>query len=318
MGKKPSTKFQASNPKQIPISNHQNTRQAIYTNWILEVRNYWGFGIWKLGFACALLFCLLLVPGLLGCQRSKPGITVAGSTSVEPFAELLGEEYMKTHPGSNIYVQGGGSTAGVVAARTHAANIGMSSRSLLPEEKDLLGITVARDAIAVIVHPRNPIRDLPPDKIVGIFSRRIKTWDELGWDSHPIVVVTREEGSGTRETFQKLVMKDEEITLAALVQDSNGAIRQVVSNDSHAIGYISLGLVNEKVKALNISGVEPTVANIEAGTYKLVRPFLFVFDKPPSGREKEFLDFVLSPKGQRLLEKEGLVPATFGAKTKHP
>jgi phosphate transport system substrate-binding protein len=274
-----------------------------------------GFGIWELGFAWTLLLSFVVATGpWLGCQRAKPGITLAGSTSVEPFAEILAEEYMKKHPGDYIYVQGGGSTAGIVAARSHAANIGMSSRSLLPEEKDLRAVTIARDAIAVIAHPKNPIHDLPLARIVDIYSGKIRNWNEAGWDSHPIVVVTREEGSGTRETFQKLVMKNEEITLAALVQDSNGAIRQVVSNDPHAIGYISLGLVNEKVKALKISGIEPTVANIEAGTYTLVRPFLFVFDAEPAAREKAFLDFVLSPVAQKLLEKEGLVPATFKAK----
>jgi phosphate transport system substrate-binding protein len=133
----------------------------------------------------------------------------------------------------------------------------------------------------------------------------------VGGNSHPIVLVTREEGSGTRESFQKFVMEKEEIRLEALVQDSNGAIRQVVSSDPNAIGYISLGLVNEKVKALRISGVEPNVSNIENGTYTLVRPFLFVFNKEPTGEAKSFLDFVLSPAAQRLLEKEGLVPISL-------
>jgi phosphate transport system substrate-binding protein len=129
----------------------------------------------------------------------------------------------------------------------------------------------------------------------------------LGRPDHPIVLVNREEGSGTRESFQKFVMRKEDISLDSLVQDSNGAIRQVVSNDPNAIGYISLGLVNEKVKALKISGVEPNVANIESGRYTLVRPFLFVFNGEPTGEAKSFLQFVLSPPAQELLSKEGLV-----------
>jgi phosphate transport system substrate-binding protein len=257
------------------------------------------------------LFLFLLLAAATGCQRSRAGITVAGSTSVEPFAELLAEEYMRLHPQSHIYVQGGGSTSGIVAARSHAAQIGMSSRALLPEEKDLLAVTIARDAIAVIVHPKNPMNELSLTQIVQIFSGKVKNWKEVGGNFHPIVLVTREEGSGTRESFQKFVMKKEEIGLEALVQDSNGAIRQVVSSDINAIGYISLGLVNEKVKALRISAVEPNVSNIENGTYTLVRPFLFVFDKEPTGEAKSFLDFVLSPAAQRLLEKEGLVPVSL-------
>jgi phosphate transport system substrate-binding protein len=242
-----------------------------------------------------------------GCQRPKGGMTIAGSTSVEPFAELLAEEFMKLHPEAHIYVQGGGSTAGVEAARSHAANIGMSSRSLLPNEKDLTAVTIARDAIAVIVHPKNSIRNLSLIQVREVFSAKIRNWKELGGDNHPIVLVTREEGSGTREAFQKFVMEKEEISLAALVQDSNGAIRQVVSSDPHTIGYISLGLVNEKVRAIEISGVEPTVANIENGSYTLVRPFLFLFSGEPTVEAKAFVDFVLSPPAQRILSKEGLV-----------
>jgi phosphate transport system substrate-binding protein len=189
---------------------------------------------------------------------------------VEPFAGLLAEEYMSRHPHSHIYVQGGGSTAGIEAVRTHAANIGTSSRSLLPDEKDLYAITVAKDAIAIIVNPKNAIRDLSLDQVRQVFSGKIKDWGGLGASPHPIVLVSREEGSGTRESFQKFVMGQEEISLESLVQDSNGAIRQVVSNDPHAIG-------------------------------------LFVFNGEPEGEAKSFLDFVLSHPAQALLSKEGLV-----------
>lgn len=258
-----------------------------------------------------LLLCvlplILIIPVIAGCQRAKAGITVAGSTSVEPFAELLAEEYMSRHPHSHIYVQGGGSTAGIEAVRTYAANIGMSSRSLLPDEKELYAVTIAKDAIAIIVNPKNPIQDLSLDQVRQVFAGKIKDWGEIGAFPHPIILVSREEGSGTRESFQRFVMSKEEISLASLVQDSNGAIRQVVSNDPHAIGYISLGLVNDQVRALRISGVEPTVANIERNKYTLVRPFLFVFAAEPEEEARAFLEFVLSPDAQALLTREGLV-----------
>jgi len=259
----------------------------------------------------SLFLSLLLVASITGaCQRSGAGITVAGSTSVEPFAELLAEEYMSRNPASHIYVQGGGSTAGVEAAMTHAANIGMSSRSLLPRERNLFTVTVARDAIAIIVNPMNPIDDLSMDQVRSVFSGKVKNWRELGGLPRPIVLVNREEGSGTRESFQKFVMDKEEISLDSLVQNTNGAIRQVVSNDPNAIGYLSLGLVNDQVKALKISGVEPDLTNIESGRYVLVRPFLFILDGEPTEEVKAFLEFVLSPTAQELLAKEGLVPVT--------
>jgi len=254
------------------------------------------------------LTIFLITPTSVGCQRSKAGITVAGSTSVEPFAELLAEEYMPRHPESRIYVQGGGSTAGIEAAITGAANIGMSSRNLTDDEKKLYAVVIAKDAIAVIVHPSSPIADLPLDKIREVFSGNITNWKALGGSNYPIDVVTREEGSGTRESFQKFVMRKEDISLGALVQDSNGAVRQVIATDPNAIGYISLGLVNDQVKAVKISGVEPNLRNVYNGKYTLVRPFLFVFNGEPAGASKSFLDFVLSPPAQKLLLKEGLVP----------
>jgi phosphate transport system substrate-binding protein len=244
----------------------------------------------------------------VGCQRSKAGITVAGSTSVEPFAELLAEEYMSHRPESHIYVQGGGSTAGIEAAITRAANIGLSSRNLSGEELKLYAVTIAKDAIAIIVHPTNRIGNLPLDQIREVFSGEITNWKELGGPNYPIDVVTREEGSGTRESFQKFVMGKEDISLGALVQDSNGAVRQVIASDPNAIGYISLGLVNDQVKAVKISGVEPSLANVNNGKYTLVRPFLFVFNGEPTGEAKSFLEYVLSSPAQKLLLKEGLVP----------
>ncbi len=255
-----------------------------------------------------ILSFIVAISMAVGCQRSRAGITVAGSTSVEPFAELLAEEYMSRHSGSHIYVQGGGSTAGIEAALSGAANIGMSSRSLTDAEKKLYAVTIAKDAIAIIVHPSNPLRDLPLDKMREVFSGKIANWKELGGANHPIDIVTREEGSGTRESFQKFVMGKEDISLGALVQDSNGAVRQVISSDPNAIGYISLGLVNEQVKALKISGAEPNLTNVYNGKYTLVRPFLFVFSGEPAGEAKSFLEFVLSPQAQKLLLKEGLVP----------
>jgi phosphate transport system substrate-binding protein len=251
---------------------------------------------------------LLLTLCIVGCQRSKAGITVAGSTSVEPFAELLAEEYMIIHPKSHIYVQGGGSTAGIEAVITRAANIGMSSRSLVHDEKNLYAVTVAKDAIAIIVHPTNPIENLSLDQIRRLFSGKIMNWNELGGPNHLIDIVTREEGSGTRESFQKFVMGKEDISLGALVQDSNGAVRQVIASDASAVGFISLGLVNDQVKAVRISGVQPNLNNVYNGKYTLVRPFLFVFNGEPVGEAKSFLEFVLSPAAQKLLLKEGLVP----------
>jgi phosphate transport system substrate-binding protein len=278
--------------------------QRMHWPWVLR-----GAGARNLG----ILFFIALLACTTGCQKKKAGITVAGSTSVEPFAEFLAEEYMMRHPEAHIYVQGGGSTAGIQAVRSGVAHIGMSSRKLTAKEQDIQAVMIARDAIAIIVHPKNPVKDLSLDRVRDIFAGRIRNWKDLGGDDRRIILVTREEGSGTREAFQSMVMKKDSIALEALVQDSNGAIRQVVSGDPHSIGYISLGLVNEKVRPLSISGIEASAENVIKEKYTLVRPFLFLFNGQPSGEIKSFLDFVLSPDSQKLLVREGLVSAVSAA-----
>ncbi len=254
---------------------------------------------------CALIFsmCLLSACG----NKTKAGIIVAGSTSVQPFAEALAEEYMHLNPGITIDIQGGGSSAGVMAAKSDTANIGMSSRDLTAEEKKLWYVEIAKDGLAVIIHPKNPISNLTLEQIRGIYTAGISNWGELGGLNSSIHVITREEGSGTRSAFESLVMGSQEITPKAMVQDSNGAVRQLVEDDPAAIGFISLGLVNEKVKALSMEGVAATRENIINGSYRLSRPFLFITHKEPEGDTKRFIDFTLSAEGQRLLAAEGLI-----------
>jgi phosphate transport system substrate-binding protein len=144
-------------------------------------------------------------------------------------------------------------------------------------------------------------------EIRKIFLGQIRNWRTLGLPPHSIDLITREEGSGTREAFEHLVMGQHEITPAALVEDSNGSVREIVAGDPYSLGYISAGLVNEQVKALAINGVFPTTENIKNHKYKLVRRFLLVSRAEPAGSCRAFLKFVLGPKGQKILEKEGLV-----------
>jgi phosphate transport system substrate-binding protein len=264
------------------------------------------------GRAVAALVVLLIAWLVAGGCNSSPQPTsrplcIAGSTSVQPFAEKLAEIYMHRHPGTRIDVQGGGSSAGLYAVTHGAADLGASSRELLGEEKKLIEIPIAYDGIAVIVHPSNPLTNISLAQIRKIFVGAVKNWRALGLPPHAIDLITREEGSGTREAFEHLVMDKQEITPAALVQDSNGSVREIVAGDPYSVGYISAGLVNHRVKALAIDGVFPTRKNIKDHSYKLVRRFLLTARTAPAGTSKAFLDFVLGPNGQRILEKEGLV-----------
>jgi len=257
----------------------------------------------------SLILWLLLLLAACGPSDSG-GITITGSTSVTPFAEHLAELYQHAHAGVAINIQGLGSSAGIRAALDGVAEIGMSSRDLEPEEAEQLDqIVIARDALAVVVNPDNPVAGLSTAQIQGIFGGQIRNWDALGGPALPITVVGREAGSGTFTAFEELVMKGKPTATLALRQGSNGAIRQIVAQDPNAIGYISLGIVDPTVKALAIDSVEPSVVHVEAGTYKLVRPFLFVWRKgqPLSPLGRAFVDYVMGAEGQSELLKAGLV-----------
>jgi len=260
---------------------------------------------------CFLSLLLLVFFGFqVGCGRgsAERGLVVAGSTSVQPFADHWAERYMLEHPDRVVNVQGGGSSAGIQAARERAADIGMSSRELRPEEKDLLEVVVAWDGLAVIIHPQNRIEELSLDQVRNIFVGNITSWAPVGGPGRHITVVTREEGSGTRGAFQEMVMKTDRISRGAIVQDSNGTVREIVASDPQSVGYISLGLVNDTVKAIRIDGVEPSFENIEQKKYQLIRPFLFVTNGPPSAAARDFISFVLSRSTQEVVRQDGLIP----------
>ncbi len=253
-------------------------------------------------------FALLLLM-LLSCSQRRGGIIIAGSTSVQPFIEKIAEHFMEKHPEIKINVQGGGSTAGILATFNRTCDIGTSSRDLRVEEQRLRVVLIAVDGIAVIVHTKNPITNLSLEQVRGIFSGKITNWKELGGPEDLIIPVTREEGSGTRASFEKMIMRDVAISDACLVQDSNGAVREIIATTPQGIGYISVGLVDNREQAVAINGIKPTPAHLVTGQYRFTRPFLLLFLEEPRGDAKKFLDFVLSEEGQNILKSDGLIPA---------
>ena len=255
-------------------------------------------------------FCIL-VSLLAGCgYASRAAVIAAGSTSVQPFAEILAEDYMKVNPGLTVDVQGGGSAAGILAAESGTADIGMSSRALIGDETKLWSVEIARDGLALIVNPKNPVGSLSLAQARDIYAGVVKNWNELGGLNSRIHVVAREDGSGTRGSFESMVMGKTQIAATAIVQDSNGAVRQVVASDPDAIGFLSLGLVDKSVKAVELEGVEATRENVLNGSYGLSRPFLFVSKEQPTGQAEQFVEFTLSAEGRKILDAEGLITGT--------
>jgi len=258
-----------------------------------------------------ILSAVCLLTACSGSSNSGSAFVIAGSTSVQPYVEILVEAYVVLHPEQLIDVQGGGSSAGIQAVESHTAEIGMSSRKLRDAEKDLWSIEITKDALAIIVNPNNPLPSLTLEEIRGIYTAEYSNWSELGGPDKRIHVITREEGSGTRSAFEELVMDSQRITPRAIVQDSNGSVRQLVSDDPFSIGFISLGLVDigeRPVKALRIDNIAATKANVLNGDYALYRSFLFVALEKPTGNVMQFIEFIRSKEGQLIMSNEGLIP----------
>ena len=261
----------------------------------------------RFSFIFCMFFSIFSLTLLTGCGRNADSVVIAGSTSVQPFAEVLAQDYMASHPGVSIDIQGGGSAAGIMATQSGTTDIGMSSRNLQGSETSLWSIEIARDGIAIIINPKNPITDLTLQQVADIYDGKTTNWDQIGGKKGEIDVFTREDGSGTRSSFESLVMGKNQIMARAMVENSNGAIRQLVADDPAAIGYISLGLVDTTVKALDLGGIVPSRAHVVDGTYNLSRPFLFLSLKPPEGLVKDFIDFTMSAEGQKILYDQGLI-----------
>ncbi|MDR2568701.1 MAG: phosphate ABC transporter substrate-binding protein [Oscillospiraceae bacterium] len=262
---------------------------------------------------CTLLFviCNLFLTGCGGIGGNSAAFIVAGSTSVQPYVEILVEEYAILYPNKFIDVQGGGSSAGIQAVESHTAEIGMSSRNLKDTEEYLWSIEITKDGLAIIVNPENIVKSLTLEEIRGIYAADYVNWNQLGGPDARIHIITREEGSGTRSAFEELVMDEQRITPRAIVQDSNGAVRQLVADDPYSIGFISLGLVDtgeRPVQALRINDIAATRNNVLNGDYLLFRSFLFVSLEKPTGDVMQFIDFIRSPAGQKIMSDEGLIP----------
>lgn len=254
--------------------------------------------------------------GFFGGGPEIETLSVTGSTTVLPIVQKTAEKYMDLHSTVNILVSGGGSSVGVKSAGEGTADIGMASRDMKDEEKtgypDVKPIVVARDGIALIVHPSNPVNSLSVEEVKGIYKGTYTNWSELGGDDMEIVVVGRDSASGTREFFWTEVMDKEDFVATMLEKNSNGAVKQTVSQTPGAIAYVGLGYIDETVKAVKIREgsreTEPTVENVKNGSYPISRSLYLLVKGEPTGLARDFIDFILSEEGQSIVEEEGFVP----------
>jgi len=236
-------------------------------------------------------------------------ITVGGSTSVAPLMEMFKAEYERLHSNIRISISASGSGDGIRGAAAGTFEIGMTSRDLTPTEKgtDIREILVAIDCIAVIVNNNNPVYNLGHNQLRDIYTGAITRWEQLGFDaqgmSGPIAVVSRESGSGTRGAFEEIINFRDQLVSGATEFASTGAVMAEVSRNVHAIGYISLGSVNNTIKALSINGVKPNTQNVLAGSYSIARPFILLTRRNVvlNPNTQTFLNWALRAEGQNLV-----------------
>jgi phosphate transport system substrate-binding protein len=265
--------------------------------------------IGRLRAAVRFLPCLLLLAGgLVGC--GEPVATLepvflraAGSMAMSPLITELAAAFHNQSPLASLDVRALGSQYGLDSLR--AGEVDLAFVSWLPAELDPNWHTVpiARDGVAVIVHPTNPVDVLGILQLQDLFGGRIHDWKAVGGGAAQGTVqpVSREHGSGTRAAFESLAMADRPVTPLAVLAPSSDAVMQYVSEHPGAIGYLSMGGAARGVKVLKIEGELPTAETAGRGSYPLTREFWLVTDGPPSGAVRDFVDFVRGPAGQQVV-----------------
>jgi phosphate transport system substrate-binding protein len=244
-------------------------------------------------------------------QNGSNRISISGSTSVGPLAEKIADKYMDINK-VKIEINQIGSSAGITNAINGVSEIGMSSRDLEEEEKEsgLKETVIAYDGIVVVTHPSNQVRNLTMDQVKQIFTGEVTNWKELGGEDLEIVVVSREDGSGSRDAFQEIVgYTSGELVRTALIASGNGNIKTTVATNKHAVGFISFEYIDSSISTMNINGVEATAENVLQKKYSLSRPFLFVHKEDNlTDAGQQFIDYILSPEGQAIAEESGAIP----------
>lgn len=248
-------------------------------------------------------------------------IVSKGSDTVLPLSQREAEAFMNKYPQHSITVVGGGSGVGIAALIDGTTDLANASREIKPKEKRLArqsGLkpvehVIARDMLSVIVHPSNPVSKLTIHQLEKIFTGDINTWKEVGGLAKPIVLYSRDSSSGTYVFFKEKVLSKREFSPTALLQPSNGAIVQAVSQTEGAIGYVGLAYLTKDVKALAVlekgdAYVAPSMETAKAGTYPITRALYMYTNGEPKGLVKVFLDFILSPEGQKIVEEVGYIP----------
>ena len=255
---------------------------------------------------------LLIALSLLSISASAQRIK--GSDTVLPVAQQTAERFMNQHPDTRVTVTGGGTGVGISALLDQTRPIKFSEKMKIKSAgEDVAEIVVAYDALAVVAHPSNPVKQLTRQQLEDIFRGKITNWKQVGGDDRKIVVYSRETSSGTYEFFKESVLKNKNYMASSLSMPATGAIIQSVSQTKGAIGYVGLAYVSPRVKTLSVSYdgkhyAAPTVENATNKTYPIVRPLYYYYNVKKKAEIDPLVQYILSPDGQDIIKKSGYIP----------
>lgn len=242
----------------------------------------------------------------------KGTVRIAGGTAHIPVWEEIAKQVMKSNPDIQISIAGGGSGLGIKQVGEDLIDIGNSGRTPTSEEVSKYGLKVykwAIDGVGIIVNPQNKVVNLTKAQIKDIFAGRITNWKELGWVDKGINIYSRHEDSGTREVFWTEALDRGEISPRANIVASHGAMKTAIANDPYGIGYISVGYIDETVKAVKFEGISPDIPNILSGKYRITRGLFSLTKGEPSPLVRSLLNFLYSEEGKKIIRSKGFVPA---------
>ncbi len=263
-------------------------------------------------FALVLLGASLAVAAPLDAFKGQKGqIDIAGGTAHIPVMKKAAQAIMSVNPEIRISVAGGGSGVGVQKVGEGLVHIGNTGRPLKAGEVEKYGLKsfpFAIDGVAIAVNPSNKVKAMTKAQLKDVFAGKITNWKELGGADAPISLYTREDGSGTRETFEGRALDKGTAVSSASVVSSNGAMKTAVAQDPNAIGYVGIGHLDSSIQGVAIDGMVPSQENAANGTYKITRLLYMNTKGEPAGLTKAFVDYIYSPDGQKFTSASGYIP----------
>lgn len=270
------------------------------------------FALWTLSFALLLFAAAQAFAGDTDMFKGEKGIIrISGGTAHIPVMKEAAQRIMLANHDINITIAGGGSGVGIMQVGEGLVDIGNSGRKATPEEIARYGLQLfqwAIDGVTPVVNPANPVKKISGENLRKVFSGEFTNWKEIGGADQRINVYTRDEASGTRDVFFEKAMKKKKIVQSANVVVSNGAMKTAIAGDPYAIGYVSVGYVDNTVSPLELDGIAPTIENIRTGKYPVARGLFSNTKHDPKGLTKRFLDYLFSPEGQKIVANHGFIP----------